>query len=163
MFRGRSLALLTVLLAGGECSPGGRELRPFDCVLGVQDESGDLVLLADDDPVEMVLGFQGFLFVDLAAEGDAPDGIYVVGAQIDPEGMDPINSTAATEFEDGVARDMMVFLEASQLTELTDRPATITVRLESDRDVCVTSSHVVLIDADTCVHDSEEDPCEEAS
>lgn len=151
MFRGSLLFLLTAGCPGGLDG----EPNPFECVLAVEDVSG-VHVLAEGDPVAMVLGFQGFLFIDLVAQGDARDDLYEVGMRLEPDGLEPINTTLNVELVDGVARDLMLFLEASQLAALSEREATLTVRLESRRDVCVTDARIVLIDPDACA----EEPCD---
>ncbi len=155
MYRG---SLLLLMIAG--CPGGlGGEPNPFECVLGVEDEAGIHALVAAE-PVDMVLGFQGFLFIDLVAQGDVRDGPFEVGMRLEPEGLEPVNTTLTVDLVDGVARDLMLFLEASQLTALSERAATLTVRLESKRDVCVTSANIVLVDGVAC--DPLEASCDES-
>ena len=67
---------------GADTRPAEGDVREGRLRLGILDESGDFEPLQPDDTVDIVVGFQGLLHVDLAATGPA-DMPRVVSGEAD--------------------------------------------------------------------------------
>jgi hypothetical protein len=142
----------------GACPPPPDPEAEFACALGAPDLAGETALLQPGDPVELVLGFQGFLFLTLRVEADGPDGHYAVAARVHPNGLDPVDLSLSGALIDGDSSDLVVFLEAAQLETLTDRPAALAVRLEGEAGWCLATAEVLLVDDDPTLHDDGSGP-----
>ncbi len=167
--RSGELTLLVALLAG--CPPvddtdTGIEKAPFDCTLGALDADGVFVAYEESGEAELVLGFQGFLFLDARiAAVDAPAVVTVV-ASVDvgdgePSGVTqpevPFHATA----DGALSGEVLLFLPSGDVAAYTDRAATITARVEDASQRCVTQVEVTLVDRDPCIHTDDAPICPE--
>lgn len=160
-------ALLPLLFAGCfEPDDTGLDtgMAPFECTLGSLDADDAFRPYAATGTAELVLGFQGFLFVQ--ARVLARDGPPVVEAvaSITVEGEEPAGSTQPgvhLEPVDGgqLSDGILVFLPSSSVSAWEDRPATLAVRLQGEGQACVATADVVLVDEDPCIHTDDEPIC----
>ena len=153
-------AWLVVLLVG--CGADEPPV-PFDCELVLPDGSKP----APDGAAELILGFQGLLFVEVrltALPGAFPDqGLvtYTVKAGEAPQ----IGAAQHGVFTDWVEAERVhtnlirVFLSGSSVKDYDDRDATITVRLEGDGRFCDAETTWRLRDDDKCLHTGEKPIC----
>ncbi len=156
--RSCSLALVLVLAGCPPVDPGPGE--PFACTLGLVDEAGFRPMQAGE-PLELVLGFQGFLFVEawIEAEAGAPR-VHQGAVELVPDGHEPSSTTLRVELDDDdLSGPLTIFLEASDLEALTDLPASLAVRLQGDGAWCLATAQVLLVDDDACIHTTETDEC----
>lgn len=148
------LALVAPLLGTGECGGGDTDLDPdldpFECQLGTVDANGAHVVLAPGDPVELVLGFQGFLYVELLVSSpDAPDQANAT-MSITVDGFDASSGEQPqVRFHDGgdgaVTDRILLFLTSGTLDGYTGRAARIAVKLEGETKGCIVAEDVVLV------------------
>lgn len=154
----RTSEIALLLTLGGCPNP---EPVPFDCEVGLL--VGGVFTPIGDEPAraELVFGFQGFLWVELAARGaDAPD-VASVTLLAEPEGRDPAGTTLAfIRFDDRVPRQsdpLQLRLDNDGgAAGYADRLTTLSARIESDRQVCAWQGVVLLVDDDPCI--AAEDP-----
>lgn len=151
-----------------QCGPTeetGGELEPFACTLGIVAGDGTFAPLLAGDGVELQLGFQGLLFVELwVSTPDEVPSPLTAAVQIAPSELSP---AGASELEvelvpvGGELRSepIQVFFEPGQLSALTDRPAEAAVRLTGPERTCVASVGVTLVDDDPCIHTGDEPIC----
>ncbi len=161
-------AFILMLFAG--CPNGGDDDGPpiikveETCELGTVDTDGMYSSLAENDSVELVLGFQGFLFIVIAAEVQL-SSVETVEALvgIEPEAGDPFGTsqsvTLTTSGTNSIAEDITLFLESSNIAEYTDTNATLSLRLSGETWFCVASMPIHLVDDDPCIHTGEEPIC----
>lgn len=173
-----ALALMALALMAAvpvaACDTGGDdggepvELEPFECELVMAGGEGELVSLEGGGDAEMVLGFQGFLFVELfaAASGeDVPDDVDVT-MSVTVGSADPFGGTQnGVDFEaadgDGVrtTEQILVFFSGGSTGDYVGLEAIVTMRLRGDTHECLTTATVTLVDDDPCVHTGEEAIC----
>lgn len=159
--------LLPLLIAQDRCSgpSSSGEPKPFECELGLLVDDAFVPIGADTE-VELQLGFQGFLIVELAArtrEHRLPE-IVEGSVSLTPEGMDPLGSTGlwVPLERDGdweVSGPIQVFLDPAQLGAYPGLSAHVALRLEDPDHVCVVQADVVLVDDDPCIHTGAEPEC----
>lgn len=175
-------ALGPALLAG--CAPAPPETTPtttatchFDLTLGRVSESG-FIPFADGDEAGVVLGFQGFRFIDAAAVLDGPsatDAAFRVRATAD--GHEPVTSDAhasLTPMENGesMAEHVQIFFNDIPMAELLGRTCKLEVRAtvagctgEDDVSVVLGDGGCMPSDAgapDSGIPDGGGDPCADA-
>jgi hypothetical protein len=158
---------LWLLLLG--CPPDGDTDEPseesveYDCELGtVDDETGVYSPLASDQELELVLGFQGFLFVSLwVRQQDEAAPVCMVNAAVTPDDMGPMPTQQPIDFvHDGtgyISREVVLFLESATPSLYEGDSAQIDVRVTEPGRHCLASATVKLVDNDACIH-SDEDP-----
>ena len=155
-FERLALAALAVPLLGlGECGGGDTDLDPdlvpFECHLGTVDANGAHVVLAPGDPVELVLGFQGFLYVELlVGSPDAPDQANAT-MSITVEGADTSSGEQAqVRFHEGaegaVSDKILLFLTSGTVDSYEGRAARVAVKLEGETKGCIVAEDVLLVD-----------------
>lgn len=159
--------LLTLLLAA--CAPSSvvddADLEPFDCELGALDAEMAWQPLTVGSKLELQLGFQGFLLVDIYARtATALQGALSAAVSLTPEGMDPLGHPEV-RFQllpdgDAYVSDppLQVFLDAARLGTYVGKSATIAVRITGDGHRCTRDVEVVLADDDPCIHSGDGEP-----
>lgn len=174
------LHLLAVALAlagcdGGSGAGGGDDdagpppdgaPSTFECELVERGADGAWAPLGPDARAELVLGFQGFLFVEVyvRATGPAPRRVDVI-LSVTIEGDAPYGGsqpeTALTPTADGaaVSEAIVVFFSSSSVGEYVDRTVEIAVKLEGDGASCTTTGRYLLVDDDPCIHTGDEPIC----
>jgi hypothetical protein len=127
--------------------------EPFACTLGLVADDGAFVPFGDGAPVELVLGFQGFLYVEFVAEAADPPAVvdatmYADIADVGPiDGAQPAVAFVATA--DAHRTDaLQLFLTSGSVGEYAGRSAHLVVRLEDATHACVASADVLLVDED---------------
>lgn len=141
------------LLVG--CPPTGLDTdlgaqEPFPCTLG-QGADGAFDAFAPGDPAELVLGFQGFLYVELVASAADPPPIVDAAMYVEVDGADPIDgaqpAVAFVAADAGaLSEPMRLFFTSGSIGTWTGRSAHVAVRLEDGTRACVASADVVLAD-----------------
>lgn len=169
-----ALASLIVALAPG-CDPDGSdddtggEVVEGTCTLGLTDADGNFVPLgAGADRLELILGFQGFIWVEVnvSVEPECPDlvdastGITMEGHG-SVGGAQPLVTLDPSGSGDYLSEDILLFLNGGSMSEYVGSDAELAVALEGDGWRCVTSAAGVLVDDDPCIHTGEDTDCEE--
>ncbi len=159
------LAALAVLV--GACEPGPDAPKlPFDCVLLLQTPTGPMPI-TPLDPAEIVLGWQGFLWVDVRAHGqtDTPATARAL-VQITAEGEGPSqnvwNNLPFLPQPDGafLSRVMDVRLDNTRDASFyAGKVATIAARFTGETHQCVAEAEVTLRDDSTCFDNGQEIEC----
>lgn len=135
----------------------------FACELGEIDEDGVFISFDEDDRAELVLGFQGFLFLQTHVTSDqltasdtamATTSIY----------LDSGETGGGTQADVGVSAEAMteeilMFLPTANIALYNGQEAELAVRLEVGDRFCVTTSKVILADDDPCIHTDDEPIC----
>ncbi len=163
-----SASSLLLLLACGAPTDDTGTLSPdptFDCepgLLGVDDAFEPLAGLSD---AELVLGFQGFLFVRFALARDAagPEPLTVTLA-LEAEGSDPFSSVQpeVTWFDSGDGwrtDELLLFLPDANTAAWTDVEAAVALKAEHSDGHCTVTGQVRFVDDDPCIHTGEEPIC----
>lgn len=145
-------------------------LVPFDCALGVSGADGTFQPLSAAAKGELMLGFQGFLVVEMvvAAGADAPDKAKGA-ASVTLAGEAPFASfppplrfaSSSMKGAADMAKATQVFpllLQNTQVGFYKGRTATISVKVSGEGRVCVATGQLLLVDEDPCVHTGK-DPC----
>ena len=155
-----------MLIAG--CGGPQGDLLPFECSIGLWTEDVPYVELAPDGstPAEMVFGFQGFLWVDAAIQGDE-DGPSVadVAVSVTIDGFSPSGTSVPSVMFDGhgegfLAGPVQMRLdnnEGASLYEGLGADVSMRVRGETHEGVC--SAALTLVDEDDCIHTDGEPDC----
>ncbi|MCP4918776.1 MAG: hypothetical protein GY913_17875 [Proteobacteria bacterium] len=142
------------------CPGGGPEdsaVTEGDCTLGQIDSSNAFVPL-DGGQLELVLGFQGFLFVRTAMRLDGEGPTRTVSTwSLTVDGDEPIGGTQAAFFEGDMSDEILLFLPDSSIGLYEGRSAEIAVRLDGDGWTCVATGSGTLVDEDACIHTGEDD------
>jgi len=168
-----ALASVLAALIVASCGPPGEgsgDGGPGDrvevaCDLGTTVPEGTFQPLEDAERVELVLGFQGFLFVVVSAQAEWPAGAPVeVSTSLTLEGGEPFGGTQrasmrAAGSEVSVTEDINVFFASSNIAEYRDRDAVVGLRLTGATWYCVTTASVRLVDDDPCIHTGETPVC----
>lgn len=175
----KSLIVLMGLLLTS-CSPeGGDEdtdtgvgppSAEFVCEIGLSDADGAYVSAVDNDPVELILGFQGFLFLEfmVRAEAGSPSPV-LVRMSMEVDGEDPFDGSqpqvALSDQADGtrVSEVINLFLPNNDISLYKDNTARVVMRLEDSASglTCTAERYVTLIDDDPCIHTGGEPICPE--
>ncbi len=170
-----ALAALLPLLAAADCPGPVPPPEPFDCTIGLVTEESDFAPLADDGTTtaEMIFGFQGFLWIDVAIAGDADcPTVGDVSARVDIDGFDPLGRTIsgvafAAEGDGRISEVVQVRLDnAEGPSRYEGRSTTVTLKVtgegaggEGREAVC--AGTLVLVDDDPCIHTDEDPYCDE--
>ncbi len=160
----RSSTMLGLLMfvgcGGGGPGPGPeKELVEATCTLGALDAEGAYDLFDDADTAELILGFQGFLFLSTRISSTEMDECTAI-TSIEMAGVEPTGgSQPALAFSSGVSGELLFFLPTSNIASYIDQPATLAVRLEDDTHFCIATANVVLVDEDPCIHADDSDIC----
>ena len=162
MARSSALVSIAFLMA---CGGGGPEPKPdvplteVSCALGALDENDQYQLFSEQSNAELILGFQGFLFLSThissaeMSECTAITSIEMVG--VEPSG----GSQPELPFAGELSGELLFFLPTSNIASYVDQPATLAVRLEDDIHFCVATAEVTLVDLDACIHADDGDIC----
>ena len=137
--------------------PPPTEKAPFDCELGILDGDLEFVSLNDQDKAELILGFQGFLFLEFFLQSDyEPDTCNVV-LSIDIEGETPAGgSQPGVEFDGtGLSDPVLVFLPTANISLYTGKTAVLAFRVEDATHSCTVTKNVLLVDDDPTIHSGE--------
>lgn len=168
----RSCEPIGLLLLLAACGPGGPpgdtdagELTYVDCVLGTPTEEGGFEPLVDGDPVELMLGFQGLLFVQIRVQLEEPLGepcaltgtVTVDGLQPTPTNQPVLAFTAADPH--WLSDTAPLFLASNSVAAYLDKGAELAVRVQSGQRACVVAHRVELVDEDPCIHSGTEPIC----
>lgn len=155
-----SVLVLAALLLGCPPAPDPEE---FACTFGFSDGDG-FVELGDDPRGELVLGFQGFLFVTARLKtSEAVTGEFEVLTSVEPEGGETFGGVQprVTWSDDGVSDEVLLFFDDGNVAAFVGRSATLALRARNDELFCVASAEVVLVDDDPCIHTDAEPICPE--
>lgn len=133
-------------------------LTPFGCELGIADPDGAFIPLEDADEVELMLGFQGFLLVELMGRtGDPSVELAHARANVAVEGLPAFDSfIGEIRFapSDGLRTSppFPLLLESAEVGLYRDREATLVLRFTAADKVCSLVHRVVFVDHDNCFH-----------
>lgn len=128
-------------------------------------ESGTFTPFAENQDAELVLGFQGFLFIasTLRVEGSETQSAGVVFT-ISVDGEDTFTSNSGqTALETGgdgyfYSEEVRAFFNELPLATLVGKAATIQVGVTIDDCVATTSATVHLVDNDACIDTGSPEP-----
>ncbi len=137
----------------------------FDCSLGLLDDEDVFEPLTGVADAELVLGFQGFLFVRFALRRDAagPEPLTVVIA-LESEASDPFSSTqpeVTWREQDSAWRtdELLLFLPDANTAAWTDVGGDVALRADHPDGSCTVTGRVTLVDDDPCIHTGDEPIC----
>lgn len=158
MIRIAAPALAVALLTGCPGGGGAPDATPCDVDIewGHVNDTGDFIAYSDDDEAEIVLGFQGFRYIDSVIELiDASAGEVTAQFQIDVEGhatyAQPGRLLPTTTSPRGVFVDeLLVFFNDIPMPELIGRSCTIIARATADGCVGTYTARVTLVDNENC-------------
>ncbi len=124
----------------------------IDCTLGTR-LGADFVPLAAPVTAELVLGFQGFVWIDLSVRADRSpgDAIAKVKYAYSIEGLQPASAAMTTRFE-GTDAALRLLLSPADVAQLADRTVELSVRIEVSGLRCDASQTLTLRDGDPCIH-----------
>ncbi len=167
--------VFTMLLLCSGCTPAKKETterttKPastFACEVGFS-KDGDYIAAAVADPAELILGFQGFLFVEMRilAEESSPSPV-LVRMSMEVDGSEPFGgSQPDVDLEtqdDGsrVSEEVNLFLPSNDTGLYQGKTAQVVMRLEDETSgmSCTTEQIVTLVDDDPCIHTGGEPIC----
>jgi len=162
---------LIPLLALVACGSGPADTDPteidkeeFACELGALNAEGGFAPYGEADDAEMVLGFQGFLFLRARVEAERAPSWCRALTSLEVPGEAP-NGSARPEvsFEAGegghLSDQIPIFLPTANISAYVGQTATLAARLEGPTEFCVAVATVTLRDDDACVHAGGEDDC----
>jgi hypothetical protein len=168
---GAALALLSACGGGPPSEPDGgvtTAVEEFACQIGLADSAGEFVPLSERDDAELVLGFQGFLLVEvriLAGSGapERPSARFT----IEVDGMAPIGAAQGevafeARGEGALSEPILVFLNDMTVGTVVGHEAEIVVKLEGEGRRCVATGTVTLVDEDPCIMTSDAPLCPDA-
>ncbi|MCP4872045.1 MAG: hypothetical protein GY898_25350 [Proteobacteria bacterium] len=170
MPRSSLLALVPVVLlcTASDCPGPNPPVTPFECELGLVLEDSDFSPIAADGTTsaEMIFGFQGFLWVDVAIRGDEDSpSVADVAARIDIDGFEPLGrSIPAIVFDEAgdgtLSETVQVRLDNSEGPALyIGRPATFTLKVTGEFKETTCAATVLLVDDDPCIYTDDEPIC----
>jgi hypothetical protein len=143
------------LLSCGE--PDDTGLDEVDCTLGQLDLDETFHPLNGED-LELVLGFQGFLFVRTAMKVDREE-LAEASWSITLDG-EPIGGAQPAALSGGMSEEILLFLPDGSVGLYEGREASIAVRLTGRDWTCLGQGTGVLVDEDDCIHTGEEPICD---
>lgn len=152
----RTLSSLIALCVLAGCPPDLTEPPPgktsFACEVGVHE--GQPWAPIDGGNAEMTAGFQGFLFIPFRVRATAPPDVVEAQMNLDVQQLGSMDADQPQiAFTCGpnqcLTPDVMLFLDSGTIESYVGRRATMTVRLESADQYCITSARVTLVD-DEC-------------
>ena len=167
--------IVTMLLLCSGCTPAKKQTtesttKPnsaFICEIGFSKDD-EYITATDASPAELILGFQGFLFVEvrIRAEESSPSPV-LVRMSMEVDGSEPFDgSQPDVDLEtqdDGsrVSEEINVFLPSNDTGLYKGKTAQIVMRLEDDASdmSCTTEQLVTLVDDDPCIHTGGEPIC----
>jgi hypothetical protein len=168
-------ALMGVCLVSGMgCAPedeGGKkgggdgpQTLEYGCDLGLLTEEGDFRALEPNETVELVLGFQGFLFVEVAVRAEASPGECITTSSLTVPDNDPVGSVQQEVPFGGsdsgwVSEELVLFLPSNTVSDYVGAPADLAVRLDDGAAYCIAALTVELVDDDPCIHTGDEPIC----
>ncbi len=139
----------------------------FICEIGFG-KDGDYITAVDADPAELILGFQGFLFVELRvqAEETSPSPV-LVRMSMEVDGSEPFDgSQPDVDLEtqdDGsrVSEEINLFLPSNDTGLYKGKTAQVVMRLEDETSgkSCTTERIITLVNDDPCIHTGDEPIC----
>ena len=143
---------------------------PFTCTLGLPGSERGFHALGPSSEGELMMGFQGFLVVEMRilADAEAPaEGRARVAITVDGEAPfqsipDRLHfSEAPADMGAGFSQTDIfpLRLESGQIGAFRDRMATISIRVESDERFCVDQGPLRFVDHDKCLHTGETPVC----
>lgn len=175
---GRLALCAAALLAwvGAGCDGGGgapasedtsQPPSPYACEVGHRDADGRFVALADGDRIELELGFQGFLFVEVCARtfDPSPPDRSLATAVIEVADRPPVgvqqSEVGFSSAPDGgrVSDDVLIYLSPSTISYFADRRGELSLRLAGDQLECTTAGSILLVDDDPCIHTGDVPIC----
>ena len=137
----------------------------FACEPGLLDDDGGFAPLAGTTDAELVLGFQGFLFVRFSLQSDVegPAPLTVVMA-LEADASEPFSSTQPEVgwFEqDGRWRtdELLLFLPDANTAAWTGVEGAVAIKAEHPDGTCLVTGRIRLVDDDPCIHTGEEPIC----
>lgn len=138
---------------------------PFHCELGLPGEGGALQPLPEGGPVELQIGFQGFLLIELQlrATGDVP-ATGRLAVSVRAEDRQPVgmlrNRVELKKQGDGYSTGpIVVFLTPAQIGMWKSREAGLAAKIEGEGRKCVAVASGVLVDEDPCIHTGDKPIC----
>lgn len=131
-----------------------------DCHVTAPTEPTGAPLAAGAD-VELVFGFQGFVWADLVAVlPGAPVGkIAKVPYSYEIHGLEPKSSLLTTTFDAKGRAPLRLLLSPSDVKLLAGRDVTLSVKVMVGPLVCTVVQSARLVDANPCVHVDDSKPC----
>lgn len=136
------------------------------CKIGLTDDVGTFSPMGEGAKAELVLGFQGFLFVEVHVQtGDVESGRADVRASVSVDGEDPFGTNqrgVAVEARadgTGLSDAVLLFLDSSNIAEYKDRHADLRLRMDGDIWTCTATASATFVDDDPCIHTDAEAIC----
>jgi hypothetical protein len=169
-----ALCVLALALCGASCAPPPpppEELTPIDCELGLWTEDVPFAAIADDGetPAEMIFGFQGFLWVDVALRcptpGPATGAVALAVTTEDDRTFSASLPRVELDEVDGVrlSEPIQVRLDNGEgPSALEGLHAEVSLRLEGDGYEATAIAGMLLVDEDDCIDTDEEPICPDA-
>jgi hypothetical protein len=153
-----AVSFAVALLSGCPEGSGAPDATPCDVDIewGYVTDTGDFIAYSDDDDAEIVLGFQGFRYINSVVEIiDTTATQATAQFQIDVDGHatygQPGGPLTTTTSPRGVyVNDLLVFFNDIPMPELVGRTCTIIARATADGCVGTYSARVTLVDDENC-------------
>ena len=156
------MLLSSLLVLGcGEPEDTGDSPTEEDCALGQLDED-DLFQPLDGEALELVLGFQGFLFVRTAVQVDREE-LVQASWSITLDQDTPIGGSQPAQLRSGLSEEILLFLPDGSVGLYEGRQASVAVRLEGRDWTCLGQGEGVLVDEDECIHTGDAPLCDTGS
>lgn len=165
----RTLALLLIVGCGGGDDPIDKpdpSKRALTCEIGKTLAGGTFTPMSVQNEVELVLGFQGFLFVVVQVRTDGPANTRAnVKTSVTIEGQEPFGGVQrnllirSTTVGASMSEDVNVFLESSNITAYKNKNGVIALRLDGEDWYCVATADVHMVDDDECIHTGDVPIC----
>ena len=143
------------------------ELESYACELGVPDADRNFTPLTEDTPLELVLGFQGFLFVELMVRTEVTppehsEALMSLAADgRDPTGVSQPVTGFTTDAGTSTTEPLLLFLPDSDVGGWTGRYADVAVKIVDAERECLVLGAGYLVDEDPCLHTGGEPICYE--
>ncbi len=156
---------LLALLLGCPGTDDDDDTTPFDCSLGVWNEDGSWEDL-DGADVELIFGFQGFLWISVQVEADAggPDFANILfSAEVGDD--DPFGGSVPNvpfTAQDGARRsdEVQVRLDNDEGPEpFIGETLHLAIRGRAGARECTAEADMTLRDDDPCLHTDDEPVC----
>ncbi len=169
-----TLCVLLLQLGLAGCDSGSGSSEPevpkteFACELGLIDaDSKAFVAVTPGMRAELILGFQGFLFVEFLVRADEEllPASSTASFKVVIEGTLPTGATQPqvtverVEQQKAITVPILLFLDGGDPSEFAGKEAEVTIRLEGPTTYCLVESKLLLVDDDPCVHTGEEPIC----
>lgn len=170
-----SIASCCVLLSLlGGCDSGAGSSEPevpktaFACELGLVGADGKTFTpITPGIRAELILGFQGFLFVEFVVRADekllppstSASFKVVIDGALPTGATQPKVTVERVEQQQAVTVPILLFLDGGDPSEFAGKEAEVTVRLEGPTTFCLVESKLLLVDDDPCVHTGDKPIC----